>query len=142
MTSLAAFVGISVALIGGPGWESADAWGALVASAVIMFMAIRAFRPAIHELMDRSPTTDVRASIERAVRAVPDVRGLHRLRVRKAAGSYFIAIDVQADASMSLHDAHIVSGKVKGAIRALLPAATTVVVHMEPDEDLAHINKS
>jgi divalent metal cation (Fe/Co/Zn/Cd) transporter len=35
---------------------------------------------------------------------------------------------------MSLHDAHIVSGKAKGAIRAALRTGATVVVHMEPDE--------
>lgn len=136
MTSIAAFIGISVALIGGPGWESADDWAALVAAAIIMLMALRSLRPAVAELMDRSPSDEVKRSIETAVRAVSEVRGCHRLRVRRTAGTYFIAIDVQADAAMSLHDAHIVSGKVKGAIRAVLPTATTVVVHMEPDESL------
>jgi cation diffusion facilitator family transporter len=133
-TSAAAFVGISVALIGGPGWESADDWAALVAAAIIMLMALRSLRPAVAELMDRSPENDVTRAIETAVRTVDEVRGFHRLRVRRTAGSYFIAIDVQADAAMSLHDAHIVSGKVKGAIRAVLPTSATVVVHMEPDE--------
>jgi cation diffusion facilitator family transporter len=142
MTSFAAFIGISVALIGGPGWESADDWGALAASVIILTMAARALGPAIAELMDRSPTDDVRRAIEGAVRAVPDVRGFHHLKVRRTAGAYFIAIDIQADASMSLHDAHVVSGKVKGAIRAALPTANTVVVHMEPDEGLASINKT
>ncbi|MFN9117439.1 MAG: cation diffusion facilitator family transporter, partial [Gemmatimonas sp.] len=35
ITSAAAFIGIAVAIIGGPGWEPADDWAALVAAAVI-----------------------------------------------------------------------------------------------------------
>jgi cation diffusion facilitator family transporter len=134
ITSLAAFVGISIALLGGPGWEAADDWGALAASVVILASAVRTVRPAVAELMDRSPAHDVRATIERAVRSVPEVRGLHRLRVRRAGGTYFIELDVQADAAMSLHDAHIVSGKAKSAIRAALRSSCSVLVHMEPFE--------
>jgi cation diffusion facilitator family transporter len=136
LTSLSAFIGISIALIGGPGWEAADDWAALLAAAFILLMSFGTLRPAVAELMDRSPSQDITAIIESAVRGVPEVRGMHGLRVRRAAGSYLIVIDVQADASMSLHDAHIVSGKVKGAIRAVLPSASTIAVHMEPDEQL------
>jgi cation diffusion facilitator family transporter len=135
LTSVAAFIGISIALIGGPGWESADDWAALVASAFIVLMALRSLQPAVSELMDRGPSEGVTKVIDAAVRSVPEVRGFHALRVRRTAGVYFIVIDVQADASMSLHDAHVVSGKVKGAIRAVLPAAKTIAVHMEPDEE-------
>jgi cation diffusion facilitator family transporter len=133
ITSLAAFIGISVALIKGPGWESADDWGALAAAGVILFTAGRTVRPAVAELMDRSPAEEVRAAVEAATRSIPDVRGLHRLKLRRAGGTYFIELDVQADAAMSLHDAHIVSGKVKSAIRGVLRGPSSVLVHMEPD---------
>src|SRR6266581_4410850 len=46
LTSAAAFIGISVALIGGSGWQSADDWAALFACAVIAAMGIRLLRPA------------------------------------------------------------------------------------------------
>ena len=39
---------------------------------------------------------------------------------------------MQADPSMSLHDAHEVSGAVKSAIRAKVPKVAGVLVHMEP----------
>ncbi|HYV97011.1 MAG TPA: cation diffusion facilitator family transporter [Gemmatimonadaceae bacterium] len=134
ITSLAAFIGISIALIKGPGWESADDWGALVAACVILYTAARTLRPAVLELMDRAPSASVRSGIETAVHSVSDVRGMHRLRVRRTGGAWFIALDVQADAQMTLHDAHIVSGKVKSAIRAALGEPASVVVHMEPDD--------
>ena len=59
LTSAAAFVGISIALWGGPGWESADDWAALLASGVIVFNGVRMLRPALHDLMDRMPGADV-----------------------------------------------------------------------------------
>jgi len=55
ITSLAAFVGISLALFGGPGWEPADDVAALFASAVILFNGMRLLRPAVQDLMDRAP---------------------------------------------------------------------------------------
>src|SRR4051812_3879509 len=63
ITSAAAFIGISVAVIGkrvrgGSGWESADDWAALVASVVIAFNGILLLRPAIHDIMDRMPGDD------------------------------------------------------------------------------------
>jgi cation diffusion facilitator family transporter len=134
ITSLSAFVGITIALIGGQGWESADDWAALVASVVILTTAVRTMRPAVAELMDRTPAKDVHAAIEAAVTALPDVRGVHQVKVRRAGGTYFVDLHVQADPGMSLHEAHIVSGKAKGAIRAALAPSTVVLVHMEPDE--------
>src|SRR5258708_39415855 len=55
ITSAAAFIGIGIALWGGPGWESADDWASLVASVVIALNGIRLLRPAIQDLMDRMP---------------------------------------------------------------------------------------
>src|SRR4051794_7816841 len=45
-TSTAAFIGISVALIGGEGWQSADDWAALFACGVIATNGLRLLRPA------------------------------------------------------------------------------------------------
>jgi cation diffusion facilitator family transporter len=55
ITSAAAFIGITIALIGGEGFESADDWAALFASAIIIYNAYTLFRPALDEFNnDRS----------------------------------------------------------------------------------------
>lgn len=134
ITSVAAFAGISVALVGGPGYEPADDWAALVASAVIFVNGVRVLRPALADLMDRAPGAAVRAPVEAAALAVAGVRGVHAVRVRRAGTGYFVDLHVQADPGMSLEAAHVLSGMVKGAIRGAVPSVRGVLVHMEPAE--------
>jgi len=134
ITSVAAFVGISVALVGGPGWESADDVAALVASGIILYNGLKIVRPAIQELMDRSPNSALLTEAEQAARAVPGVRAIEKLRGRKTGPRYYLDLHVQADPGLSLHEAHVLSGMVKSAIRQQLPAVQNVLVHMEPFE--------
>lgn len=138
VTSAAAFIGISLALLGtrltgNPEWQFADEWAALVASAVIAYNGFNLLRPAFHDLMDRMPV-DIVAPVRRAAEAVPGVRAIEKLFVRKAGLMYRVTVHVQADASMSLEDAHRLGGRVKGAIQEAVPTVAAVLVHMEPYE--------
>ena len=132
ITSAAAFVGISIALVGGVGWESADDWAALVAAGVILVNGGRLLRTSVDDLMDRTPGRDVLEPVARAARATADVRAIEKLKVRKVGPALFVDIHVQADPAMSLHAAHELSGRVKGSIRAAVPGVQGVLVHMEP----------
>ncbi len=121
ITSAAAFVGISIALWGGPGWEAADDWASLVAAVVIALNGLRLLRPAIQDLMDRMPERSVIDQIEISAKSVDGVRAIEKVRVRRLGIEYYVDLHVQADPALSLRDAHILSGKVKGAIRAAVP---------------------
>lgn len=132
ITSAAAFIGITVALVGGPGWESADDWSALVATAVIAFNGVNLLRPALHDLMDRTPGDAVVGPVHAAALSVPDVLAIEKVAVRKAGAAYRVTLHVQTDGRMSLDDAHVLGGKVKTAIRSALPRTQSVLVHMEP----------
>ena len=134
VTSTAAFIGISIAVIGGPGWEQADDWAALVAAMVICYNGVKILRPAVNDLMDRLPEPAVIQTIASAAASVAEVCAIEKLKVRKVGLQYAVELHVQAEPRMSLHDAHIVSGKVKGAIRAAMPEVDGVLVHMEPYE--------
>ncbi|MEO8194889.1 MAG: cation diffusion facilitator family transporter [Gemmatimonadales bacterium] len=134
ITSAAAFVGIAIALWGGPGWEQADDWAALFASTIIFYNGIVLARPPLYDLMDRMPGSDIVAPVRRAAESVDGVRAVEKLTVRKAGLVYYVDIHVQADPSMSLRDAHGLSGAVKSAIRAAVPSVRGVLVHMEPFE--------
>jgi cation diffusion facilitator family transporter len=134
ITSSAAFIGISIALWKGPGWESADDWAALVAATVIAFNGIRLLRPAVQDLMDRAPHPELFAQVERAALGVPDVRSVEKLRIRRVGTDFYVDLHVQAEPEMSLKEAHVVSGKVKSSIRAAVASVVGVLVHMEPFE--------
>lgn len=137
ITSAAAFIGISLALVGsrvwgGRGWESADDWAALVASAVIAFNGVSMLRAATHDLMDRMPGEEIVAPIRDAALGVESVNAIEKLHVRKAGTAYRVTVHVQADGTMSLDEAHALGGRVKRAICAASPRVNYVLVHMEP----------
>lgn len=131
-TSAAAFIGISIALIGGPGWESADDWAALVASSIIAYNGVVLARPALFDLMDRMPGSEIVGPVRAAAESVLGVRAVEKLTVRRAGMVYHVDIHIQADPNMSLHDAHELSGAVKAAIRRAEQRVHGVLVHMEP----------
>lgn len=134
ITSGAAFIGISMALIGGPGWEPADDWAALVAAGVILINGSLLLRTALRDLMDRAPAPAVLATVADAAITTPGVLAIEKLKIRKSGTAFYVDIHVQADPALSLHDAHILSGMVKTAIRQRVPAAMGVLIHMEPFE--------
>ena len=134
ITSLAAFIGISIALIGGPGWEQADDWAALLAACVIVYNGVQVARPALQELMDRAPGEPLLARVERAAHSVTGVLATEKLKMRRAGTAYYVDLHVQADPTLSLHEAHILSGMVKSAIRREVPEVSGALIHMEPFE--------
>jgi cation diffusion facilitator family transporter len=139
VTSAAAFIGITVAVVAtqlwpDTHWESADDWAALVASLVIAYNGVTILRTASTELMDRAPGPDVIQAIRGAAEEVPGVLATEKIAVRKAGVVFRVTLHVQAAPELSLHDAHVLGGKVKGAIRAAEPRVDAVLVHMEPYE--------
>lgn len=132
ISSLAAFIGVGIAVLGGQGWYWADEAAAIIAGVVIASGGWRILRPAMHELMDGAPEGEVLQRAAAAATTVPGVCMIEKLMARKVGVRYFIDLHVQADPSLSLHDAHILSGMVKSAIQRELPSVENVLVHMEP----------
>ncbi|MFL6583833.1 MAG: cation diffusion facilitator family transporter, partial [Chthoniobacterales bacterium] len=94
LTSAAAFIGISVALIGGRGWESADDWAALFACAVIAANGFWILKPALHELMDTAPRGEIVEQVARAAAAVPGVIETEKCLVRKMGLAFYVDLHV------------------------------------------------
>ncbi len=135
LSSLAAFIGIAAAVAGGPNWAWADDAAALVAALIIAVNGWRIVRPSLHELMDGAPDESLVRQVRLAAEAVAGVRRTEKLLARKVGTRFLVDLHVHADPGLSLHDAHILSGMVKSAIRRAIPAVENVLVHMEPDEE-------
>ncbi len=132
ITSTAALIGITIALVGGPGWAVADEWAAIVAAGVIAYNGRRLIRPAVLDLMDRAPDADVLGHVRSAAEGVPGVLATEKLRARKVGMGYYVDLHVQADPAMTLEDAHELGHDVKRAILAGVPIVIDALIHMEP----------
>jgi cation diffusion facilitator family transporter len=131
ITSAAAAIGISVALVGGKGYEPADDWAALFASAVILFNAYRLIRPPLHELMDAEPSGII-DRVRAVAKEVPGVLDVEKVLARKSGLRYWVDMHVEVDPTMTVHRAHGVSHDVKDEIRSRLPKVEDVLIHIEP----------
>ncbi len=132
ITSLAAAVGISVALIGGRGFEIADDIAALLAAVIIAFNGWRLLRQALGELMDRSPSRELVEHIKRYASLTPGVEHIEKCLARKMGYHYYVDMHVQVDPHMTVQRAHEIAHEVKDRIRARFPDVRDVLVHIEP----------
>lgn len=132
LTSAAAFVGISVALIGGEGYEAADDWAALLVAGVIFTNGVRLLVPAVQEVMDRAPSPEIEELVRATAERIPGVAGLDKCKVRKSGLSYFVDLHVEVDGALTVSQGHHIAHLVKDAIRAANARIVDVLVHIEP----------
>jgi cation diffusion facilitator family transporter len=136
ITSAFAFVGISMALLGGQGWEPADDWAALCASLVILYNAWKQMRPALFELTDHTPDPTLEAQIRTVTGQVPGVLGLDKCFVRKMGFSYYVDLHVIVAGELSVRDGHQIAHLVEDEVFTSIPQVFEVLVHIEPEEEL------
>ena len=132
LTSMAAFVGISIALIGGEKWYSADDWAALFACAVIAMNGWKLLFPALHEMLDTAPRGEIVATIQQAAASVPGVLNVEKCLVRKMGIFYYVDLHVGVDSAISVRDGHDIAHQVKDAIKRTDARIADVLVHIEP----------
>jgi cation diffusion facilitator family transporter len=132
LTSLAAFIGISIALIGGPGFESADDWAALVACLVISWNGFNLLRPALDEMMDAAVHPSIEKEIRRIALEVDDVRSIDKCRGRKSGLGLLMDIQVMVDGDLSVRRGHEIAHRVADRLHASHLPIHDVVVHVEP----------
>jgi cation diffusion facilitator family transporter len=133
ITSIAAFVGISIALIFGKGYESADDWAALFSSAFIFYNSYLIFRPALGELMDEHLYDELVASIRQISLTVKGVVATEKCFVRKAGLKYHVDLHATVDAMITVKEGHAIAHNLKDTLRKELPQLGHVLIHIEPN---------
>lgn len=138
LTSGAAAIGISIALIGGPGWEMADDYAALLACVIIAVNGTLIMKRSLHELLDGKVSDDVVEKIRLISAAVPGVSTIEKCRVRKSGIGIFVELHVEVDGNISVHEGHRIGHAVKDHVKNEMPQVVDVIVHIEP-ADVCHL---
>lgn len=134
LTSLAAFIGISIALIGGSAWTAADDWAALFSCTVILLNGGRMFRTAVGEVIDEQVSPDLVERIETLALAVSGVSSVEKCRVRKSGLVLLADLHVRVSGDLTVRDGHTISHDVKDQLMDADFRLTDVTVHLEPDD--------
>ena len=132
ITSATAFIGITISLIGGKGYEYADDWAALCASVIIVINAYNLFLPALNEIMDAAPSSELAESIKTIAFNVEGVKDLHKLKVRKTGFEFFVDMHIMVDRDLTVAEGHQISHNVKDKILESNPRIYDVLIHVEP----------
>jgi cation diffusion facilitator family transporter len=134
ITSVAAFIGITFALIMGKGFESADDWAALFASGFILYNCYLIFRPALGEIMDEHTHDDVVDQIRRISKKTPGILDTEKCFVRKTGMKFHVDLHITVDSKITVKEGHDISHVLKNRLLEEMPEISNVLIHIEPNE--------
>ena len=133
ITSVAAFLGISIALYFGKGYESADDWAALFASFFILYNSYLIFRPALGEIMDEHLYDDLIDQIREVAQQVDGIIDTEKCFIRKAGMQYHVDLHAIVDSTISVKEGHDLAHQLKDTLRERIPELGHVLIHVEPN---------
>lgn len=132
ITSLMAFIGISIAIFMGKGYETADDWAALLASGFILYNSYLIFRPALGEIMDEHLYDDLVEEIRAKTKNVNGVIGTEKCFVRKIGTRYYVDLHVIVSGDIPVREGHYISHNVKDYLKNEINDLGNVLIHIEP----------
>ena len=133
ITSVAAFLGISIALFLGKGYESADDWAALFASGFILYNSYLIFRPALGEIMDEHLYEDLEAEIRKISLTVEGVIATEKCFIRKSGMKFHVDLHAVVDGNISVTKGHDIAHLLKDTLRENIIELGHVLIHIEPN---------
>jgi cation diffusion facilitator family transporter len=134
ITSFAVFVGISIALIKGKGYETADDWAALFAAGFIYYNGFLIFRPALGEIMDEHFYDELIEKIRTTSSGVKGVIDTEKCYVRKSGLTFHVDLHAIVDADITVREGHEIAHRLQDALKSTIPEIADVLVHIEPGE--------
>ncbi|QAA80496.1 cation transporter [Aequorivita sp. H23M31] len=134
ITSIMAFIGISVAVIMGEGYENADDWAALFASAFILYNSYLILRPALGEIMDEQLYDDLIEEIRERSMEVPGVLGTEKCMIRKSGMKFHVDLHAMVDSEVTVRVGHDISHQLKDYLKKKIPNLGQVLIHIEPND--------
>tara|TARA_R110000868_G_scaffold117067_3_gene311052 strand:- start:987 stop:1862 length:876 start_codon:yes stop_codon:yes gene_type:complete len=135
ITSVAAFIGITIALVMGKGYEAADDWAALFGSGFICYNSYQIFRPALGEIMDEHLYDDLIASIRLVATEVEGIVGTEKCFIRKSGMKFHVELHAIVNANKTVKEGHQLSHQLKDALHKEIDELGHILIHIEPDDE-------
>ena len=132
ITSVTAFIGITIALTMGPGYEAADDWAALFASILIVYNSYKIFKPALNEVMDETSYPEIEKKIRTTAKNVPEILDTEKCFIRKSGTQYHVELHAIVDENMSVRKSHDLGHILKDTLNKKIPELGYIVIHIEP----------
>ena len=129
LSSIGAFVGIFGARLGYP---ILDPIASIVICVMIAKASIDIFRDAIDKMVDHSCDAKTEESMKREILKVPGVRRVDLLKTRLFGSKMYVDIEIAADGSISLFDAHDIAENVHHTIENKFKDVKHCMVHVNP----------
>lgn len=133
ITSVAAFIGISIALILGKGYESADDYAALFASGFILYNCYLIFRPALGEIMDENLYEDLIVDIRINSLKVEGILGTEKCFVRKLGTKHLVDLHAIVNGDITVKEGHILAHTLQAYLQQEMPQLGNILIHIEPN---------
>ncbi len=134
ITSIAAFIGISVALFLGKGYESADDWAALFASGFILYNSYLIFRPALGEIMDEHLYDDIILNIREISNKVDGIIDTEKCFIRKSGMKYHVDLHAVVNSEITVKKGHELAHRLQDRLHEEMPELGNILIHIEPND--------
>lgn len=131
LSSVGALIGIGGAQLGFP---VMDAIASLVICIFILKAAYDIFKDAISKMVDRACDEETEEQLKSCALAQDGVLGIDLLHTRTFGNKIYVDIEISADGSMSLFEAHTIAEQVHDSIEQNFPKVKHIMVHVNPSE--------
>ena len=132
LSSVGALIGISGAMLGFPVMDS-------VASLVIFLFIAKAafdiFRDAMDKMVDRSCDEETEKQLCDCIMKNENVKGIDLLQTRIFGNKIYVDVEISADGSFTLNEAHDIADAVHNDIELNFPKVKHIMVHVNPAKE-------
>ena len=132
LSSVGALIGIGGAMLGFPVMDS-------IASLVIFFFiakaAIDIFKDAMDKMVDRSCDEETEKQLCDCIMRNENVKGIDLLQTRIFGNKIYVDVEISADGSFTLNEAHDIAEVVHNDIEQNFPKVKHIMVHVNPAKE-------
>jgi cation diffusion facilitator family transporter len=133
ITSVTAFIGISMTLVLGEKFKNADIYAAFFAAVFILYNSYLIFRPALGEIMDENLHEDLIDEIRKIALTVDGILDTEKCYIRKSGMKYHVDLHAIVDGDKSVKEGHELAHKLKDKLESEIESIGNVLIHIEPN---------